>query len=129
MKNEINIIDAEAVQAYLDGVQSNARAALYDAEMVQADARDAEARLDALGLPEVEKRGAGWTGYSRQARGSHYREGATVIHLRRGSAGRWFIWHAARTVVTDRDRNTVTAPNADIEKVARKAAAVAGVTL
>lgn len=129
MKNEINIQDAEAVQSYLDGAQANARAALYDAAMVQADARDAEARLDALGLPEVEKRGAEWTGYSRQARGSHYREGATVIHLRRGSAGRWFIWHARRTTVTDRDRNSVTAPNADVEKVARKAGAVAGVTL
>lgn len=129
MKDEINITDTEAVQAYLDGVQTHARAALYDATMVRADASDAEARLDALGLPEVEKRGAGWTGYSRVARGSHYREGATIIHLRRGSAGRWFIWHAARTMVADRDRNTVTAPNADVAKVARKAAAVAGVTL
>ncbi|WP_433585383.1 hypothetical protein [Microbacterium hydrocarbonoxydans] len=128
MKNEINIQDTDAVQDYVDRAQANARAALYDAAMVQADARDAEARLDALGLPEVEKRGAEWTGYSRVARGS-YREGATFIHLRRGSAGRWFIWHARRTTVTDRDRNTVTAPNADIEKVARKAAAVAGVTL
>lgn len=129
MKNEINIQDAEAVQSYLDGAQANARAALYDAAMVQADARDAEARLDALGLPEVEKRGACYTGYSRQARGSNYREGATVVSLRRGSAGRWFIYHATRTMVTDRDRNSVTVPNADIEKVARKAAAVAGVTL
>lgn len=129
MKNEINIQNLDSVQSYLDRAQANASAGLYDAEAVQADARDAEARLDALGLPEVEKRGAEWTGYSRQARGSHYREGATVIHLRRGSAGRWFIWHAARTTVTDRTRNTVTAPNADIEKVARKAAAVAGVTL
>lgn len=129
MKDEINISDTEAVQSYLDRAQANARAALYDAAMVQADARDAESRLDALGLPEVEKRGAGWTGYSRQARGSHYREGATIIRLRRGSAGRWFIWHAARTTVTDRARNEVTARNADVEKVARKAAAVAGVAL
>lgn len=129
MKNEINIQNLGAVQSYLDRAQAGAHAGLYTPEMVQADARDAEARLDTLGLPEVEKRGATWTGYSRRARGARYREGATVLHLRRGSAGRWFIWHAARTTVTDRDRNTVTALNADIEKVARKAAAVAGVTL
>lgn len=129
MKNEINTQNTEAVQCFLDAAQTNAHAALYSAAMVQADARDAEARLDALGLPEVEKRGAHYTGYSRQARGSHYREGATVISLRRGSAGRWFIYHATRVMVSERDRNSVTAPNADIEKIARKAAAVAGVSL
>ncbi|WP_447947971.1 hypothetical protein [Microbacterium maritypicum] len=129
MKNEINIRDTEAVQSFLDSVQADAHAGLYDAAMGQADARDGEARLDALGLTEVEKRGAHYTGYSRVARGSRYREGATVIALRRGSAGRWFIYHATRTMVSDRDRNSVTAPNADIEKVARKAASVAGVAL